>query len=181
MWKFVWILVCLFVFVLFFSSIYIHFSLSPHHQRRRYFNQGPSRYPHVRIFDRTHRPNMAFNQKLGSRPSNDFDLRPHPLRYRQIIPSALWFRIAMNRDVGTGLLARLFTRTAHSLTPELVKKWMIRCLKTTWFCPTVQRPKIGFPFVHPHHQPTNQQTNQTSIAGYPEMTVVYDQPSGQAA
>merc|ERR1711872_367220 len=52
-------------------------------ERRRYFHQGPSRYPHVRIFDRTHRPNMAFNQHLGSRPSNDFDLRPHPLRLNE--------------------------------------------------------------------------------------------------
>jgi len=52
-------------------------------ERRRYFNQGPPRYPHVRIFDRTHRPNMAFNQKLGTRPANDFDLRPHPLRLNE--------------------------------------------------------------------------------------------------
>ena len=27
---------------------------------------------------------------------------------------------------------------AHSLIPELVEKWMITCLETTWFCPTVQ-------------------------------------------
>ena len=26
---------------------------------------------------------------------------------------------------------------AHLLTPELMRKSMIRCLKTTWFCPTV--------------------------------------------
>ena len=26
---------------------------------------------------------------------------------------------------------------AYSLTPELMGKWMIECLKTTWFCPKV--------------------------------------------
>ena len=36
---------------------------------------------------------------------------------------------------------RSFARIAHSLTPEFVRNCMIRCLKTTWFCPTVQTPK----------------------------------------
>ena len=32
---------------------------------------------------------------------------------------------------------------AHSLTPELVGKRMNRCLKTTWFCPTVLALRAG--------------------------------------
>ena len=33
-------------------------------------------------------------------------------------------------------LLRSFALLAHSFTPELMGKWMIRCLKMTWFCPT---------------------------------------------
>ena len=66
------------------------------------------------------------------------------------------------RDVNTGPLARPFARSlthllippllallvrtaalihslAHSLTPKLVEKFIIRCLKITWFCPIVRR------------------------------------------
>ena len=74
--------------------------------------------------------------------------------------AAQWF--TLNQDVSTTPLAHPFSRTTHSLTcpalltslprstaliccslalsltPELVGKRMIRCLKTTWFCPTVR-------------------------------------------
>ena len=60
---------------------------------------------------------------------------------------ALWCKTAMNRDGSTRPLFRLLTLSlaprihslTHSLTPELMGKWMIRCLKTTWFWHTVQR------------------------------------------
>ena len=79
--------------------------------------------------------------------------------------AAQWFRTDMIPHLSAGPLARLFAcslapRThllaphcllclstplrsfvrsfVHSLTPELVRKWMIWCLKTTWFCPTVR-------------------------------------------
>ena len=75
----------------------------------------------------------------------------------QVCYSALWLRTAMDRDMRKGLFAQplslsltLLTHShalpcllcsraplysfPHSLTPELVAEWMIRCLKTTWFC-----------------------------------------------
>ena len=58
-----------------------------------------------------------------------------------------WLRTARNWDINTGPLPRRllnsFARTTCSLTRELEGKWMIRCLKTTCFCPTVSR--IGQP------------------------------------
>ena len=60
------------------------------------------------------------------------------------VPAALWSGTNKNQDVSTGPLARPFARTAHSftrsltlLTPSLEVKWMIWCLKMTWFCPIV--------------------------------------------
>ena len=68
------------------------------------------------------------------------------------VHSAQWFRTAKNRYVNTGPLAcgfaRLFARLIHSLAPPsslhlharlLQEKCMMRCLKTTWFCPTELR------------------------------------------
>ena len=73
--------------------------------------------------------------------------------------NALWSRSTKNRDGSTGQLTRPFTRLlaqlthllaprsflrsfvcslARSLILALMGKWMIRCLKMTWFCSTVQ-------------------------------------------
>ena len=41
------------------------------------------------------------------------------------------------------LPARCAHSFIHSLTPELVGKWMIQCLKTTWFCPIVRGRSHG--------------------------------------
>ena len=42
------------------------------------------------------------------------------------------------------LSTALICSLARSLTPELVGKCMIYCLKTTWFCPTVQSQAGSF-------------------------------------
>ena len=83
-------------------------------------------------------------------------------RRKRILGAAHWGRTGKNRAVGTGSFARPFARTAHSFvcpallaslvrsaalihslarsfTPQLMGRCMIRCLKTTWFCPTVAR------------------------------------------
>ena len=73
-------------------------------------------------------------------------------------PSAtnpLWLRRAKNRDAGP-LACPFACSLAHSLTPELMGKWVIRCLKSTWFCPIRYGPAkntdvstgpLTFPFV----------------------------------
>ena len=48
--------------------------------------------------------------------------------------------------------AALIRSLAHSLTPSLVGKWMIRCLKTTWFCPTVPCFLFFFNFFDGHRK-----------------------------
>ena len=102
---------------------------------------------------------------------------------KEAAASAQWVRTAKNWDVSNGPLARPFALSlaplthslarhcwlrlraplrslvcslAHSLTPQLVGKWMTRCLTTTWFCPTVKRvppslrsvSPIRFPLPH---------------------------------
>ena len=53
---------------------------------------------------------------------------------------AQWGRTAKNRDVSTGPLTLLFTRLLTPLTHSLPssRERVIRCPKTTWFCPTVR-------------------------------------------
>ena len=88
---------------------------------------------------------------------------------KRLSKRALWFRTTKNRIGSTGSLAHPFTHSllplthllapnclhcshcsraplnsfrrsiAHSLAPELLGEWMILCLQTTWFCPTVKR------------------------------------------
>ena len=70
------------------------------------------------------------------------------------VRNALWSGTTKNPDIRTGPLAYPFAYTlaplthslalhcllhfARSLTFKLMGKWMIRCLKTTCFCPKVQ-------------------------------------------
>ena len=86
------------------------------------------------------------------------------LPHLQVLTIKLWSRTDRNPDEGTGPLACPFfsslaahsrllathcslhsalLRTfvcllAHSFTPELVGKWIIRCLKMAWLCPIVR-------------------------------------------
>ena len=87
--------------------------------------------------------------------------------YKHIL-TAQWGRSAKNWDISTGQFACPFIRSlaslnhsfacsallalltrsaalicslARSLTPELVGKCLIRCVKTNWFCPTVDQPE----------------------------------------
>ena len=95
---------------------------------------------------------------------------------------AQWGRTAKNRDVSIGPLARLFacslTPLTHLLTPHRLlcfallislptrslppSSWenMIRCIKTTWFCPTVRCLEIsGDPFLEPLSRTRNHERN----------------------